>query len=454
MRKTMDQTTTYRTAGRLARTGSERLTAPAAARGMPARAEGATVAAAARRAAAGVVPCTQPRCATAGRAAARRAAAGILALMTGWSSAAGAHHGITAQFDTSTTFEIAGTVTELEFVNPHAYVYFDVTGPAGERVPWRCELRAATVLRRSGWSEEMFGPGTTISVLGSPDRRDPQTCYLVEVTFANGLTVERYGQLDPEDVAGIGAAARTGAGDSGDPDDRTDRPARLANGQPNIGGDWARPQRLLSGQDVFGTGPIAQARNAMGMGAAMGAGAGVQPTAAGTAAVEGYQWQDNPRFACMAVNIFADWTFDQHVNRIVQEDDRITLMYGFMDIVRIIRLDSSEHPDDIEPSRAGHSIGHWEDDVLIVDTVGFAPGYLETRNPIMHSDRMRVVERFSYDHEARTLTRSWDAADPAYFTGRYTGRDSVEIADIPFEPYNCTDLTNEHIAAAEAGAQP
>ena len=83
-----------------------------------------------------------------------------------------AHHGITAQFDTSTTFEISGVVTDLEFVNPHAYVYFDVTGDSGEVVPWRCELRAATVLRRSGWSEDMFSPGTEIDVLGSPDRRN------------------------------------------------------------------------------------------------------------------------------------------------------------------------------------------------------------------------------------------------------------------------------------------
>ncbi len=338
-----------------------------------------------------------------------------------------AHHGITAQFDTSTTFEISGVVTDLEFVNPHAYVYFDVTGDSGEVVPWRCELRAATVLRRSGWSEDMFSPGTEIDVLASPDRRDAQTCYLVTVTFANGATVERYGQLTPEDLAGDGGS---------------ERPARLANGHPNIGGDWARPQRLPGGENVLGTGPVQQARNAMGM----GMGASIQPTAAGAAAVADYRREDNPRFQCMAVNIFADWTFDQHVNRIVQEDNRITLMYGFMDIVRVIHLDMGEHPADIEPSRAGHSIGHWEGDELVVATTGFAPGYLETREAVMHGSEMHVVERFSYDHEGRTLTRSWIAEDPAYFAGSYTGQDTVEVADIPFEPYDCTDLTNEHIA--------
>lgn len=351
------------------------------------------------------------------------------ALTMGWAASTTAHHGITAQFDTSTTFDIAGVVTDLEFVNPHAYVYFDVTGDSGEVVPWRCELRAATVLRRSGWSEEMFAPGTEIAVLGSPDRRDPQTCYLVTVTFANGVTVERYGQLTPEDLLADGEDGR---------------PARLAGGHPNIGGDWARPQRLLGDENVLGTGPVQQARNATGMG--MGRGASIQPTELGAAAVADYQWADNPRFQCMPVNIFADWTFDQHINRIVQEDDRITLMYGFMDIVRVIHLHADEHPADIEPSRAGYSIGRWEGDELVVETTGFAPGYLETRDAVMHGSEMYVVERFSYDHEAGTLTRTWSAEDPEYFIGRYTGEDTVEIADIAFEPYNCSDLTNEHVA--------
>ena len=354
-----------------------------------------------------------------------KGAAVAAAISLGWSASSTAHHGITAQFDTSTTFEISGVVTDLEFVNPHAYVYFDVAADSGDVVPWRCELRAATVLRRSGWSEDMFSPGTEIDVLGSPDRRDPQTCYLVTVTFANGVTVERYGQLTP---------------DSLDDSSQSERPARLAGGQPNIGGDWARPQRLLGGENALGRGPAQQARNAMGMGAS------VQLTELGAGAVADYQWEDNPRFHCMAVNIFDDWTFDQHVNRIVQEEDRITLMYGFMDIVRIIHLDMDEHPADFELTRAGHSIGRWEGDELIVETTGFAPGYLETRDAVMHGSEMHVVERFTYDHEAGTLARSWVAEDPTYFVGSITGEDTVEIADIPFEPYNCSDLTNEQVA--------
>ncbi len=47
------------------------------------------------------------------------------------------------------------------------------------------------------------------------------------------------------------------------------------------------------------------------------------------------------------------------------------MTYGFMNIVRTIHLDMDSHPENITPSLAGHSIGKWEGDTLVVDTIGF-----------------------------------------------------------------------------------
>ncbi len=52
---------------------------------------------------------------------------------------AGAHHG-PGQFDSSQPVEVTGFVTDIRYVNPHGYVYFDVTDVSGAIVPWRCEL--------------------------------------------------------------------------------------------------------------------------------------------------------------------------------------------------------------------------------------------------------------------------------------------------------------------------
>ena len=64
---------------------------------------------------------------------------------------------------------------------------------------------------------------------------------------------------------------------------------------------------------------------------------------------------------------------------------------------------------------------------------------------MMYSEQMHVTERFSYDPEHRELHRAYTAEDSLYFTGRFRGDDTIGIADIPFETYDCNDLTNEHI---------
>src|SRR5688572_32630828 len=96
---------------------------------------------------------------------------------------ASAHHGI-ANFDLNKDISISGTVSKLAFVNPQSWLYVNVVGADGKSTEWQCEMRAATVLRRSGWSEAMLAPGTAVTITGSPDRQEPTTCYLGTITFA------------------------------------------------------------------------------------------------------------------------------------------------------------------------------------------------------------------------------------------------------------------------------
>jgi hypothetical protein len=98
-----------------------------------------------------------------------------------------------------------------------------------------------------------------------------------------------------------------------------------------------------------------------------------------------------------------------------------------------------EHPKTIKPNRAGHSIGNWEGDTLVVDTTGFLPGVLNA--PVRHSDKLHVVERFSLDPKTMALTRSYVAEDSVYLKGKYTGSDTVSVADAPYAPGRCQELT-------------
>ncbi len=360
------------------------------------------------------------------------------------SASAWAHHGF-GRFDLRKNVELEGTLTRLDFVNPHSYVYFDVVGPDGKVRPMRCEMRAATVLRRSGWSPKMFVAGAHIKVSGHPHRDDPSSCYVETLTIGNAPTLERYEQLS-----------------SAGPEKRRDRPLRLASGEPNISGDWAEEQYLLAK-------PPGAARSLLvpkSMVAAVesgtvapsqvpDAGWGSRPvtfTAAGRAAAEALRKappQDNPRMRCEITSILFDWVFDGPINRITQGKDEITLEYG-RGLKRTIHMNMTSHPSNFVPSRAGHSIGHWEGDTLVVDTVGFLPGMLAA--PVMNSAKLHVVERFTLDPKRLALKREYVAEDPVYYTDKYVGSDIVLPADAPFAVDQCKELT--YVDYARKAASP
>lgn len=375
-----------------------------------------------------------------------------------------AHHGI-ANFDLNKDIELTGVITELAFVNPHSWLYLNVTGPNGEVTPMRCEMRAATVLKRSGWTQEMLAAGQRVKVTGSPDRHDPHACYLGTITLADGRSMDRYGQLQKPGTA-----------------TRAERPERLPNGDPNISGDWAGEQRVMTDRRGINGAlvPLSVADNLapgeLPAGARAFPGARGTPeslaadaihtawarpspvafTEAGKKAAEGFDPSsaDNPRLRCEPTNILFDWTFETFVNRIVQDENAIRIQYGVMGIDRTIWLNEKEHPATIEPSVAGHSIGRWENDVLVVDTVGFKPGVLSADTSTMHSDALHVVERFSLDRDKGALRREYVAVDPKYFTGEYRGADTVLVSDLPYEAPSCDDRSYVSGKETSAGVQP
>jgi hypothetical protein len=174
------------------------------------------------------------------------------------------------------------------------------------------------------------------------------------------------------------------------------------------------------------------------------AGWGARPvtfTAAGQAAADALRAvpaQDNPRARCEITSVLFDWVFDGPINRISQTDNEITLEYG-RGLTRTIHMNASTHPASITPSRAGHSIGRWDGDTLVVDTIGFSPGSIA--GTVAHSDKLHVVERFALDPQTFALKRDYEADDSVNFTDKYAGSDIVVPADAPFALDRCEELT-------------
>jgi hypothetical protein len=356
-----------------------------------------------------------------------------------------AHHG-GGTFDLTRSVTYMGKLTRVELVNPHSWLYFDVTDASGRVSHHRCEMRSVHVLRRSGWTTELFPVGQPITVEAAPDKVDPGSCYLNTIRFENGSHMDRYGQY----VKAAEGEIREVRGPLVVPN--TARQLRRPTGEPNIAGDWAAEQVVMV--DPRGTGgglvPLSQlgqikAGERQAGGGRRGGGAGTGPrlyggselTELGQQAAASFAQKDNPRFRCETTSIIFDWTFDGAVNRITQNKDAILLQYGQMGLKRTIYMNMKEHPVSIKPTRAGHSIGRWEGDVLVVDTVGFMPGVLNA--PVRHGDKLHVVERFVLDPKTMKLARSYVAEDPLYLKGQYSGSDVIQVADAPYAQDKCKE---------------
>lgn len=349
----------------------------------------------------------------------------LMLLILVFSQAAIAHHGVSGQFDRSRKVQVSGVVTDIRLVNPHAYVYFNVTGSAGETQEWRCELRGGTLLKRSGWTKDMFAAGTKIIVYGSQAWREEYGCYTETITFADGFVLARNDVIAEEQGAKVTAV-------------------KLAKGTPVLHGNWVAPGRREQRPPAL----IELARKVWPADASTRAGVTYSPTQAGIDAVgDNFDVEKmNPRYHCQATNIFHDWWFDMHVNKIVQSDEKIELTYGFMDIVRTIHMDMKKHPENIVPSRAGHSIGKWEGDTLVVDTIGFKEGWLFAfNNGIKHSDQMHTIERFDQSADGEWMIMTYTINDPQYLNFPFTSQLAQRRTNAPFEDYACEDLTEERV---------
>jgi hypothetical protein len=330
----------------------------------------------------------------------------------------------------------------MHFINPHSYMEIDAVDEAGKKLHLRCEMRAATLLKRSGWSKEMFKYGAHVDIEGHPHRTDANACYIENFKMGDAPMINRNAQFETKTKV-----------------DTSKRPLKLADGQPNISGDWAVEQLVLTVPPSGGNGSMVPKSQS----AAFAAGRitqqqiqATQPprprvvyTAEGQKAADSYRSrnspQNNPWFNCKPTSIIRDWTADWPITRFQQRTvggaKVIDITYGLYNFDRRIHVGMAKHPDKIKPSNAGHSIGKWEGNTLVVDTVGFAAGLLAP--PTRNSEQMRIVERFTFDPQKFSLRRDYSVTDPVHLAAPYESYDVMYLSDVPFQKQPCKDMTPE-----------
>ena len=100
--------------------------------------------------------------------------------------AASAHHSFAAEFDRDMPITVTGTVTKVEWMNPHARFYIDAKNDAGETVNWDFELASPNGLMRRGWNRNSMKIGDVVTVSGHRAKNDPLVGNASAVTLADG----------------------------------------------------------------------------------------------------------------------------------------------------------------------------------------------------------------------------------------------------------------------------
>ncbi len=97
-----------------------------------------------------------------------------------------AHHSFAAEFDAEKPIKLSGTVTKIEWTNPHAYFYVDVKDASGKVTNWGLEMGSPNGLMRQGWSRNSMKVGDQVSIEGSQAKDGSKLANARAVVLANG----------------------------------------------------------------------------------------------------------------------------------------------------------------------------------------------------------------------------------------------------------------------------
>lgn len=108
------------------------------------------------------------------------------AVLVGAAVPALAHHSFAAEFDAKKPVKLQGTVTKMEWINPHAWIYLDVKNTDGSVTNWMVEAGAPNALLRRGWTKASLLPGTEILVEGYQAKDGANRANGRDITFKDG----------------------------------------------------------------------------------------------------------------------------------------------------------------------------------------------------------------------------------------------------------------------------
>ncbi len=308
---------------------------------------------------------------------------------------ASGHHS-EAGFDTDAVVAFEGTVSRYSWRNPHVYIYVAGTDAAGATVEWEVETGATPIMIRSGWTPDSLAPGEMISVRAHPERVAGRNyVFLMSLEKADGTTLAQH---------------------SGDP--------RSIASTKDLAGVWKGRGATID--------PFYDGLN------------GVPLTEKGAAAKAQYNfYTDSPAARCVGPGSPFIVAVGLFVNEIQLGDETILIRSEFFDSDRMIYMDGREHPENGARTRQGHSIGRWEDDVLVVDTVQFENLRSGNGGGVPSGAQKHVVERYALSDDGTHIVIDIFLEDPEYLAEPFTATVEWNYArEFELYRYDCDPETS------------
>ena len=209
----------------------------------------------------------------------------------------------------------------------------------------------------------------------------------------------------------------------------TSKVPRAADGKPDLTGVWqGGSNRIGTWEEANGGGGTNATTGQVTPFAVRGAQekAPYQPWAA-EKVLESFNRRgiDDPMARCLSPGVPRTTTMGLFPMQIVQTPKTIVMLFEVFHVFRVIQIDA-KHPDDLEASFMGDSVGRWEGDTLVVDAIGFNDKTWLAGTGTFHSDKLHVVEKFTR-MDANTIAYEVTMEDPEVLTKPWVQHSTIML---------------------------
>jgi len=295
-----------------------------------------------------------------------------------------AHHSMSAEFDLGHQGELTGEISRVWFANPHVRYGLTVTNADGTTQEWELQAGNITNMRRAGWDRDTLRVGDRVTVVGDLGRDGAQKLRLEELTLADGRVVNALATGPREDPDAVHASVGTDYTYSG----------RVNDYPVDITGPWRNRYKWHVTVDDLDPKPTPF-------------------SAEGRRVFEATEPWDDPSLRCLAPGLPRVFGAPFHMD-IIDVGSHYLIVYLDHNTPRRIWMDGRRPPATTVATSMGFSVGHWEDETLVIETTHLTPGWLDGSGLPMSGEGTRIVERYEPSADRLTMTRTMTIYDPYY----------------------------------------